>query len=251
MTACVAFIYLSLGDFERAQLWFDRAAQLTRAGTLPRYYREFTAFVLRREDPNGLLAVLRDIPAGQVFTGLGTRIFRKPALGTGERAGIEAFYRQFWPELFAAEPLVTVDNYGPASDVAWLLLGAGERGRAESLLTAALEIHRDPAQRSLLPPEWGLLLVEVEALALQGRKAEALAALRRAVDAGWRWEWWQVETDPTLESIRAEPAFVAMIDEVKADVARQLERVRELERNGTIPAPLPVAAAPAAAPTRD
>jgi hypothetical protein len=96
-----------------------------------------------------------------------------------------------------------------------------------------------------------VLLVEVEALALQGRKAEALAALRRAVDAGWRWEWWQVETDPTLESIRAEPAFVAMLDEVKADVARQLERVRELERNGTIPAPPPIAAAPVAAPTRE
>jgi hypothetical protein len=87
-------------------------------------------------------------------------------------------------------------------------------------------VLRDPEQRSIEPPEWSFPIVAVEALALQGRKNEALAALRRAVDAGWRVEWWQVESDPTLASINTEPEFHAIITEVKADLAVQLERVR-------------------------
>jgi hypothetical protein len=76
-----------------------------------------------------------------------------------------------------------------------------------------------------------------EAFALQGRKSEALAALRRAIDAGWRWDWWQVENDPTLDSISDDPQFVAMIEEVKADLAVQLDRVLEMERSGEIRTP--------------
>jgi TolB-like protein/Flp pilus assembly protein TadD len=236
MTAVVGYIYRSLGDVERAQLWFDRAAGLLQGGSLPSLFRDFTALVVRREDPDALLAALRDVPPGQLGA-LSARLLRKAALGTGDRDGVEAFYRQFWPELFAAVPLVDVDNFGAATDVAWLMRSAGETSRAERLLMRALEIARDPAQRSMQPPEWGYVLVETEALALQGQTNEALAAMRRAVDAGWRWDWWQVEIDPTLDSINDDPAFIAMIEEVKADLARQLTRVRELEQAGEIAPP--------------
>ena len=61
-----------------------------------------------------------------------------------------------------------------------------------------------------------------------------VAAMRRAVDGGWRMDWWQVERDPTLGSIRGEPMFAAMMSEVKADWAAQLERVHELEEGGAL-----------------
>jgi hypothetical protein len=70
------------------------------------------------------------------------------------------------------------------------------------------------------------------------RKTEALAALRRAIDDGWREAWWLTAADPTLESIVDHPDFIAMVDEVEADVAGQLKQVRELERNGEF-APVP------------
>jgi hypothetical protein len=64
--------------------------------------------------------------------------------------------------------------------------------------------------------------------------AEALAAMRRAVDDGWRNLWWLAETSPKLASINSHPDFIAMMDEIKADMAAQLVLVREMERNGEL-----------------
>jgi hypothetical protein len=74
--------------------------------------------------------------------------------------------------------------------------------------------------------------------ALQGEKQKALAALRQAVDEGWRLSWWYyLELDPNLESIREEPEFRAIVAEIEADMAEQLERVRQMERDG-VPEPV-------------
>jgi hypothetical protein len=40
--------------------------------------------------------------------------------------------------------------------------------------------------------------------------------------------------DPSLESLHDEPEFQAMIAEIEADMAIQLARVREMERNGEL-----------------
>jgi hypothetical protein len=40
--------------------------------------------------------------------------------------------------------------------------------------------------------------------------------------------------DPGLESLHNEPEFQAMIAEIEADMAAQLARVREMERNGEL-----------------
>jgi TolB-like protein/DNA-binding winged helix-turn-helix (wHTH) protein/Flp pilus assembly protein TadD len=236
MTAIVGLVYRSLGDVERAQLWFDKASQVTQVGSLPRFFRDFSALMIRNEAPNELIAVLRGIPRGQ-FGPLSSRLFRKAALGTRDRAGIESFYRQSWPELFAPEPLVNASNFAVATDVAWLAMADGQANRADRLLTEAVQIFRNASLRPMVPPEWALVMFETEAFALQGRKSEALAALRRAIDAGWRWDWWQVENDPTLDSISDDPQFAAMIEEVKADLAVQLDRVLEMERSGEIRTP--------------
>ena len=71
-----------------------------------------------------------------------------------------------------------------------------------------------------------------------GRETQALAALRERIDDGWREAWWLTEADPTIAAIVDHPDFIAMLEEVKADVAVQLEEVREMERNGEFgPAP--------------
>ena len=91
----------------------------------------------------------------------------------------------------------------------------------------------------------GYWMLDVQIHAMRGETQAALAALRQTIDAGWRAYWWYLlEHDLTLESLRGEPEFQAMHAEVKADVAAQLERVREMERNGELE-PIPeVAAAP-------
>ena len=71
--------------------------------------------------------------------------------------------------------------------------------------------------------------------ALQGDKQKALSALQRAIDEGWRYFWWySLKQDPNLESLHDEPEFQAMVEELEADMAVQLARVREMERNGEL-----------------
>ncbi|MFT5132653.1 MAG: hypothetical protein ACI9SC_001120 [Gammaproteobacteria bacterium] len=71
--------------------------------------------------------------------------------------------------------------------------------------------------------------------AMLGEKQEALTALRLAIDEGWRDGWWYfLEIDPSLESIRSEPEFQAMLAEIKGDMASQLTRVIEMEKAGDI-----------------
>jgi len=47
----------------------------------------------------------------------------------------------------------------------------------------------------------------------------------------WRW---QVFYNPNLKSIRDTPEFAAIVAEIEADMAVQLARVREMERNGEL-----------------
>jgi hypothetical protein len=63
-----------------------------------------------------------------------------------------------------------------------------------------------------------------------------LVALRQAIDEGWRgyWWWYYLKQDLNLESLHDEPEFQAMVAEIEADMAAQLERVREMERNGEL-----------------
>ena len=46
--------------------------------------------------------------------------------------------------------------------------------------------------------------------------------------------WYYLKYDPTLESLHDEPEFQAMVAEIEADMAAQLARVREMERNGEL-----------------
>ena len=48
-------------------------------------------------------------------------------------------------------------------------------------------------------------------------------------------DWWYfLKFDPTLESLHDEPEYQAIVAEIEADMAAQLARVREMERNGEL-----------------
>ncbi len=66
-----------------------------------------------------------------------------------------------------------------------------------------------------------------------------MTTLRQAIDEGWRQFWWYYsEHDPNLDSIRNEPEFQIMMEEIRANMAEQLARVHEWETNGEL-APIP------------
>ena len=85
-------------------------------------------------------------------------------------------------------------------------------------------------------PWWGGYWVsDVQILALQGQKTEALAALRLAADEGWQSLWWYyLRHDPNLDSIRVEPEFQLILNRIEDDMSAQMQRIREMEQNGEI-----------------
>ncbi len=64
-------------------------------------------------------------------------------------------------------------------------------------------------------------------LLLRGDSEAALAALEEAVQAGWRTDWrFYLEYDSVLAPLRGNPRFEAAVDDIRRDMAEQLERVR-------------------------
>jgi tetratricopeptide (TPR) repeat protein len=130
-------------------------------------------------------------------------------------------------------------NYRAAIDLALILSKLGEPERADRLLEGSLQYIQQISRLG----ELGYWISDVQIYALQGDKQKALSALRQAIDEGWRSLWWYyLKFDPILESLHDEPEYQAMVAEIEADMAEQLARVREMERNGELE-PIPELAA--------
>lgn len=129
-------------------------------------------------------------------------------------------------------PRIDALNSHNAVRLAYILKQSGEYERADQLLAATLAVVQRHPRLGIV----GQGIHDVQILALQGETGAALAALRAAVDDGYRsslaFDSWTLEMDPYLEAIRDEPAFISIIAEVDADVARMRDRVEQAEASG-------------------
>jgi hypothetical protein len=141
-------------------------------------------------------------------------------------------YERIRPELFSGDDLIIdKDNFVSAIDLALVLIRTGKQERAELLLARSLEYIQTIPRLGVR----GYWIADVQIHAIRGEKQKALSTLRQAIDEGWRTYWWYfLKQDPTLESLHGEPEFQVMVAEIEADMATQLERVREMERNGEL-----------------
>jgi len=131
------------------------------------------------------------------------------------------------------DPRVERRNFEAAIGLALVALHMDERDYANRLLDRSLETLREVPRLG----SFGHGIADVQIYAMRGESAKALATLRRAIDEGWRAFWWyDLKHDLSLESLRGEPEFQAMIGEIETEMATQLARVREMERNGELAA---------------
>jgi len=76
----------------------------------------------------------------------------------------------------------------------------------------------------------------VQILALQGKTLAALAAFRDAIDEGFRGtvasNLWPLALDPYLDSLRGQPAFEVMVNELDDAVEKMRQRTLQAEQNG-------------------
>jgi TolB-like protein/Tfp pilus assembly protein PilF len=131
-----------------------------------------------------------------------------------------------------ADPQIDAFNVANVIRYAFILQNLGEKGRADALLEMALSVVRTLPRIGLA----GHGIRDVQILALQGRTIDALAALREAIDEGFRGtvasNGWPMAIDPYLDSLRGQPGFQAMVGELDDAIAAMQQRVAQAEQDG-------------------
>jgi TolB-like protein/tetratricopeptide (TPR) repeat protein len=240
-SAFLGWLFLDLGDLDRAEYWTERSIELAPESFFPNLAMEL--FHLHRGDlssalESGRRAFETEDPWAVEFHSF--EPVRVHEMRAGRYLEARAAFEKIAPELLNEDsPKIGSKNYRAAIDLALISSEMGEQERADWLLESSLQyIQRIPRLG-----ESGYGIADVQVYALQGDKQKALSALQQAIDEGWREFWWfYLKYDPILESLHDEPEFQAMVAEIEADMAAQLERVREMERNGELE-PIPELAA--------
>jgi tetratricopeptide (TPR) repeat protein len=241
--SAVAMNYLALGDFAAAKFWNEAALRLDSEAPHPKAMAALLH--LYRDEKAEAVEIARELTqpgsrSRMMSKAIALRIEVGPDLAASNYEEIITRYLTHYPELadgrfptwrLALEPNQLSEAFIVSLDLASVYLHAGEEAKAQALLSRV---------ESELPHWPGTALyrygiADVELHALRGEKAEALAALRVHVETGLR-DLWRLQFlhNPNLESIRGTPEFAAIVAEIEADMAAQLERVREMQRNGEL-----------------
>ncbi len=232
----MAHSYMDLGDLNTAGRWLAKATDIQPDSDDIAFANLLLATY--RYDAEGALRFARlmlERQPGSDGSVLALAQLRDHDLAENRPEKASQRYRERYPEIFGAGgPVVSYANSGPAEDIAYLLLQSGEKRPPKEMLEQIFEIN---ASLPLLGGN-GTFFGNAKVYALMGKKPEALAELRRGIDANWRTFWrYFFDHDAVFESLRDNPEFQAMRAEVAADMAEQLARVREMEASGEIPAP--------------
>jgi len=222
----LAFTYLDLGDDEKAEYWVETAVRLYPEAVRPNSAKVFL-HRYRGEEEQAVRFARR---LSALAPGNNASLVTLVTFGHYQEA-LETF-APLYPELDCeAEPVVDRNNFSQAINLSLALEETGERECADRLLDKILEQLQTMPRMGFR----GYGIADAEVFARQGKTRQALAALRQAIDEGFRMNWWaQGSGSPHMVSMLGEPEFIRMMQEIRADMSIQLERVRKLEANGEL-----------------
>jgi TolB-like protein len=242
-----AMHYFDLGDVVAAKYWSEAGLKLDPRAPMAKLVAALLH--LYRDEEAKAIEIARELTQPGALDrgnrGAAQRIVEAPELAAGHYEEIIVRYLTDYPRLGDGKvPLESSDNVDEALlvtlSLASVYLQAGEEVKAETLLAAA-ESEMSHRPQNALGLGYGFAKVDLHAL--RGEKEQALAALREGAANRTRYTWrLQLLYNPNLESLRDEPEFQAVIAEIEADMAEQLARLREMQRNGEL-APFPDLAA--------
>jgi TolB-like protein/Flp pilus assembly protein TadD len=225
-------LYLMLGDPEQAGSWAGRARALAPEDTVPGSLCQLNRYRGEQAETWACVQRLLDKDPAHIA---GLLLIRDQGVAQGDFTEALSRFERGYPELFD-EQVANLDwrQRSIAPDLAHLLLNTGEPAQAEHLLEQAMISTTSDAG---IPPGQ-LAMHEALTHAVRGNEAEALAALRQAVDRGWRAHaWYDLQHNPLLAPLHDAPEFRALKSQVEADLAAQLERVRAMEAGGELTPP--------------
>lgn len=221
--------YIEFGDLERLEAFtanFPEGHPLHPVGVGFRHFmnNEFDATI----------EVLRDVPlTSEVQTEVTFPLISMAAASIGDYELARDVLIRGNP-LLASDTNFSVDRYNlrQAILLAFVLRQLDQERRASELLTQAWAItERIPRLGSV-----GHGIADVHILAIQGRKEAALNALRAAIDEGFvslmAFDFWTIDQDVLIDSLRDDPRFEAMRQELHEKIDRMRENVRRADEIG-------------------
>ena len=230
----LGLIHLDLGDHHQAEYGIHRSLKLGPDSLTSNWGMEWL-YLYRGQEAQALEFARKALTIRPRFA-YALAHLRNHDLKAGRYAEARARYKQSYPALLNEnEPRIDGSNYRAAIGLALVLSNTNEQERADMLLDRCLEFIRTIPRLGFR----GYRISDVQIHAQRGEQEKALAALRQAIDQGWRTYWWYyLEHDLSLESLHDEPEYQAMVAEIDADMATQLARVRAMEASGESTVPL-------------
>ena len=230
LQAAQAIAYLEIGDPDSAKEWIDRGL-LLGPNT---YWAVWTSLLynIYTGDDTAAQAAARTMLEIEPRFSRALWLLRNIDLAAGRHEVARLRYARAYPELTEPEvPEVDPSNYNAAVDLALVLMHLGEQQRADDLLENSLTVIETLPRLGTS----GYYITDAQIFALQKRPQRALDALRRAIDEGWRiFSWLYLEYDPNLDSVRDNPEFQRLNQELQNDLAAQAERVQSMKASGEL-----------------
>ncbi len=227
----LARTYLDLGDDASAERWVQIAERINSDSYFAigaRYYLARYRDDKKQAELSGQqMANLVQLVRGDWSTIPDLAWLRE--LHREDPARAISIYEELDSRLFDETPTVTPNSHAVAISLANLYFQNENDPLANDLLDRTilvLESSTDHYQH----------IAKTAIYALKGDTSNALKELRISIDANWRWEWWMLEKDPIFQVLWDEPEFKAMMNEIRTDMAKQLEEVREMKRSGELEA---------------
>ncbi len=163
---------------------------------------------------------------------------RDQALASGELEKASKYIEGLLRKDERGQLLVYAFNQNQVLTLAQVRLAMGDRERASALATATLDWNEREAKhyrKNQWERQRGV------ALALLGRKEEALQALENGFASGYRTRWWYLlQREPAFAELRKEPRFQALLLDSRAHAAAERSILKDMQRAGSVPNRSPI-----------
>jgi TolB-like protein/Flp pilus assembly protein TadD len=224
----LGWLYLNLGDSDKAADWHQRALDSAPDGVIPDIAIEWA---IERGEYELALELARSASENDWQSDWQNEMLAHLLLKSGRTDEARVSYADAYPGLFDEENPQIQGDWRPVPTAVLILSRSGDRPAAERLANTTLELLSNYPRTG----PGGKNIADARLLAILGNREGALVALRQAVDEGWRDNWWYLlEHDPALEALHDEPLFITIRKKIEADMARQRARLRErLNAEGT------------------
>jgi TolB-like protein/Tfp pilus assembly protein PilF len=229
----LALSYALLGDLDSAEYWIERSLK-----DFPKWgYNPYYPVIVPGWRGDAELALER---FDQGMKSAGVEVADQPGSMNIWYGGLLARSGHYAAAVEVLGPLANVATtpqslnigYAPEHDgwhaLAWSYRHIGEEAKAAKILSDLRDECRSRLEPEQGSPESDLLHYCAETALMAGDTDEAISLLERAVAAGWR-DYYVRQNDPYWASLADEPRYRALMETVKADIARQRAEVERID----------------------